>query len=193
VDQSDPNGLAASNGDHPEAQAVAVQPDGKVVAVGSSVYRPYIREDGSTLDLSKALLVRYLPDGSLDPSFGAGGPITPEVSEPVFRDVAVTPDGRILALGDAVYAFRPDGSLDRAFGERGRASINSRRLPFAIRPRAISLLPDGRFQVAGYLNSRLLLARLEADGRPDRSWRWHRHRRHPELSVSVLQAGRDCP
>lgn len=170
VDPSDPNGLAASNGHLPEAQAVASQPDGKVVAVGSSVYRPYIREDGNTLDLSKALLVRYLPDGSLDPIFGAGGSVTPEVSESVFRDVAVTPDGRILAVGDAVYAFRPDGSLDRAFGERGRASIGSRRLPFAIRPRAVSLLLDGRIQVAGYLDSRLLLARLKADGRPDRSF-----------------------
>jgi uncharacterized delta-60 repeat protein len=170
ADPAGPDSSAASSEYLPEAQAVAAQPDGRVVAVGSAVDRVYIREDGNTLDLSKALLARYLPDGSLDPVFGAGGSVTPEVSESVFRDVAVTPDGRILALGDAAYAFRPDGSLDRTFGERGRASINSRRLPFAIRPRAISLLPDGRFQVAGYLSSRLLLARLKADGRPDRSF-----------------------
>src|SRR5205823_7146377 len=48
--------------------AVAIQPDGKVVAVGGT-QSTYFNNGGVT-DLA---LARYNPDGSLDTSFGSGG------------------------------------------------------------------------------------------------------------------------
>ena len=46
------------------AFAIAVQPDGKVLAAG------YAFSFATNYDFA---LVRYLPDGSLDPSFGTNG------------------------------------------------------------------------------------------------------------------------
>jgi uncharacterized delta-60 repeat protein len=162
---------SGSGGSGPEAEAVAVQPDGKVVVAGGSVLRAYVAESGYTHEFLKPLLVRYLSDGSLDPSFGSGGSVAPEgVGPSLLHDMAVTADGRILTVADdAVYAFRPDGSPDSAFGKRGRALVGPRRLGGY--PRAISLLPDGRFLVAGYRDrGRLLLARFRPGGGLDRSF-----------------------
>src|SRR5438874_1895036 len=47
------------------AMAIAVQPDGKIVAVGSS-------NSSGNYDFA---LVRYNPDGSLDSGFGSGGKV----------------------------------------------------------------------------------------------------------------------
>ena len=56
------------NGSIDEANAVVVQPDGKIVAAGFAVV------DGSTTDFG---LARYNTDGSLDlTGFGAGGKVT---------------------------------------------------------------------------------------------------------------------
>jgi len=44
---------------------VAVQPDGKILAVGATRGRP-----GHTFPGAYFALMRYLPDGSLDPAFG---------------------------------------------------------------------------------------------------------------------------
>ena len=52
----------AGNGD--EARAVALQPDGKIVAAGGAL--------GATVDFA---LARYGPDGTLDTTFGADGKV----------------------------------------------------------------------------------------------------------------------
>src|SRR5262249_2618081 len=65
-----------------EVRAVAVQRDGKIIAVGTA---------GGDF-----ALVRYNPDGSLDASFGNGGKVTTDLSGSVDRVVAVAlqPDGK---------------------------------------------------------------------------------------------------
>src|SRR5690349_19253654 len=70
---------------------VAIQPDGKIVAVG-----------GSSNDASSDFVVaRYDPDGSLDASFGTGGIVTTAISSDydAAGAVALEPDGRIVAMG----------------------------------------------------------------------------------------------
>ncbi len=49
------------------ARALALQPDGKIVVAGASGGRPAFA------------LVRYNPEGSLDPSFGVGGKVTTQI------------------------------------------------------------------------------------------------------------------
>jgi uncharacterized delta-60 repeat protein len=152
----------------PEGDAVAVQADGTIIVAGATVNRVYVAESGYTREFTTALLVRYLADGSLDQSFGESGSVEGD-SGYWFRDVAVTADGRVLALSRVVRAFGPDGSPDPTFEEEARPVFAARR-GFSD-PRAIGLLPDGRILVAGYNGPRwLLLARLLPDGRADRSF-----------------------
>ncbi|HLG23226.1 MAG TPA: CARDB domain-containing protein, partial [Candidatus Manganitrophaceae bacterium] len=100
------------------ARSVAIQPDGKIVAVGFK-YNP-----------SGFALARYHSDGKLDTSFGSGGIV---VTTDWFGDtaeangVAVQGDGKIVVTGFtgdtlsfAVARYNPDGSLDAGFGVGGR-------------------------------------------------------------------------
>jgi uncharacterized delta-60 repeat protein len=96
---------------------VAIQPDGKIVAVG----------DVGT----DALMVRLTADGALDSSFGADGIVTLGNSSDQFEglfvadSVAIRSDGEIAVLGrtdatpkggeSAVEVFEPNGSVDPSF------------------------------------------------------------------------------
>ncbi|HKF81420.1 MAG TPA: delta-60 repeat domain-containing protein [Solirubrobacterales bacterium] len=94
------------------ADAVAIQPDGKIVIAGS--------------DHGNAVVLRRLPDGSPDPSFGSGGTVTTAVSEfGEFRAVTIQPDGKIVAAGSAkgtvnrdflIARYSTDGAPDGSFG-----------------------------------------------------------------------------
>ena len=70
-----------------EAYALALQPDGKIVAAGVA------RRDFA--------FARYNPDGTLDASFGIGGTVTIDFSgsSDVASAIAIQSDGRIVAAG----------------------------------------------------------------------------------------------
>lgn len=88
------------------AAAVAVQPDAKLVAVGSAF-------DGAT-SAYRQVVVRYDVDGSLDTTFDGDGRLTTTaigVASPT-RDVLVQPDGRIVTAGGARPS--PDDDTDVA-------------------------------------------------------------------------------
>lgn len=152
------------------AQAIAIQPDGKIVAAGASY------DNGGR----SAALVRYNTDGTLDTSFGVGG----KVSTPVVRAfaVAIQPDGKIVAAGDnfspaAVFRYNNDGSLDTSFGIGGIMSVSFYDADIAY---AVALQPDGKIVIAGYGDGTFssaqyhttdfALARLNTDGSLDRTF-----------------------
>jgi uncharacterized delta-60 repeat protein len=83
--------LAGGNDD---ARAVALQSDGKIVVVGLS-------RVGSSDDFA---IVRYLPNGTVDTTFGTQGRITTDFGGGRDRAlaVAVLPDDRIVVVGDAI-------------------------------------------------------------------------------------------
>jgi uncharacterized delta-60 repeat protein len=103
------------------ASGVAIQPDGKIVAVGFAVGED---EEANPADFA---LARYNPDGTLDGSFGSGGKVrTDVVFGDSLTDVAIQLDGKIVVAGTAetdftVARYNPDGSLDIGFGEGGFA------------------------------------------------------------------------
>ena len=160
------------------AEDVAVQPDGRIVAVGELI-------DGSSNWYFGAF--RYLSNGELDPSFGNGGWVDTDFGSFEFpHAVAVQPDGGIVVAGegDCQYAlcfvlarYRPDGSLDPGFGEGGIV-----RTPFGLvqgaRALDVSLAPDGRIVAAGFVqkggdgqdSSHFAVARYLSDGRLDPSF-----------------------
>jgi len=160
------------------AFGVAVQANGKIVAAGSN---------GSGIYSAGLVLARYLPDGRLDPGFGAHGVVRNRLGRVAgaARTVAVQGDGRILVGGyvgpvmwpglrrpgpaGLLVRYMPDGSIDRSFGTGGELRIRaSRRTSVAITD--IAVLPSGKILAAGTYGTRLLLARLQPDGTFDRSF-----------------------
>jgi len=124
---------AAGGRGHDVGNAIAIDPEGRIIVVGSSV--------GGSRDLA---VWRFRPDGTLDGSFGpqgrgyaihdnaAGGRHDDEGNA-----VALDPSGRILVAGyssgvetfrirreTAVWAFTPQGSLDTAFDGVGYRTVH---------------------------------------------------------------------
>lgn len=167
------------------AEAVAIQPDGDLVAAGQVLEAGYLR----------FALVRYLGDGQPDPSFGVGGRQTTRIGEGYeeeVRSVLIQPDGKILAFGvadslrtDSEFAlarYHSDGSLDLSFGfnEYGQGT-GKRTLNFnndAFKPdegRAMLLQADQRILVAGqtlleFGPLQMAVARLMPNGALDPSF-----------------------
>jgi len=158
------------------AFAVATYPqegtanDGKIV-VGGLYFG-----SGKSLNYQFAV-VRYNLDGSLDKSFGGSGEVVGPTSNAGAQDVAVQPDGKVLAAGEskgdfAVVRYNADGSLDRKFGTNGVAltgiSSNSYDKIYAI-----ALQTDGKIVAVGgttpaNTSSReVALARYNANGTLD--------------------------
>jgi uncharacterized delta-60 repeat protein len=103
------------------AYALAIQPDGRIVAAGTS---------GRGEVAGQFALVRYRPDGELDSSFGSDGRVATEFSsiDDYVTGLALQPDGKIVAGGasnlDGLYTFalaryEPNGELDLRFGQLG--------------------------------------------------------------------------
>jgi uncharacterized delta-60 repeat protein len=155
------------------ASGVVLQPDGKIVAGGEVT----AVGDGQTRPPAESALVRYLPDGSLDTTFGSGGIVLDRQSgQNGFSAIALQPDGKILAVGDGygysrpptpLTRFNPDGTLDSSFGNGGESSAPTNQ---AI---ALALQPDGKIVVAGSKvivdgsHYEFALARVNPDGSPD--------------------------
>src|SRR5262245_30355624 len=101
---------------------VALQTDGKIVAVG-------LEHDTNNPAFEQIGLVRYLPNGNLDPLFGTGGKVTTAIGTFAQGEgVAVRPDGRIVAVatvdvgGDlsfGILRYLSSGALDATFGTGG--------------------------------------------------------------------------
>lgn len=158
------------------AQAVAVQPDGKIVAAGG---------DGHNY-----VVVRLLPGGGLDPAFGTGGKVVLAIgplASAGAEAMVLQPDGKIVIAGRAnfgpeddewaVARLLPNGQLDDGFdydgiliGPFGSGAAES-----------LALQPDGKIVVAGGTRipatdpiivgdteeGALAVARLNADGSRD--------------------------
>ena len=118
-------------------------------------------------------LVRYNPDGSLDPTFGDGGRVLLGFDRSAGAEsVAITPDGKIVAAGAtraggqsgqfAVVRLNPNGSLDPTFDGDGRRVIefDGRN---ATGP-SVAVQADGKVFLAGNISSNPALIRLNTDG-----------------------------
>jgi uncharacterized delta-60 repeat protein len=172
--------LPGTDNGHDAAQAVLVQADGRIVAAGSGV------AGGTSVDFAVA---RYLPDGSLDPTFSNDGLVTTDFVGyfDEIRDLAVDTGGRIVTGGQScefpgnadevcdfgLVRYTSDGSLDRRFGRQGRVRTDlGGDVGEGIR--GVVVQADGRIVAAGDTSgpggSDLGLTRYRADGRLDRSF-----------------------
>jgi uncharacterized delta-60 repeat protein len=157
------------------AEAMAVQPDGKVLVAGRA-------RAGAGDDFA---LVRYERDGSLDTSFGTGGKVTTEIGSQndAAYAIALQPDGKILLAGltdiatnntdFALVRYNPDGSRDTGFGTQG--VVVTPIGTGADKAYAIVLQPDGKIVVGGESSTTstgvdFALARYNPDGSLDTSF-----------------------
>ena len=143
-------GVGFSAGGDDSAADVAIQPDGKVVVVGTS----YV--------LDEFALARLDPNGSLDTSFDGDGRVTTSVGPgrvgPGGRDPARREDrrgGRVMGAlgfkGIDVVRYETDGQVDLAFGNDGVATVELTEGSGGAGGMAcaVAIQPDGKIVVAG--------------------------------------------
>lgn len=147
--------------------AIAIQPDGKIVAAG-------LASNGNNFDFA---LCRYHANGQPDSSFGTYGKVVTPLIDNTNRAhmLAIQPDGKIVAAGFVynpagwdfgIARYLPDGSLDPDFGNNGvQITDIDGTDDFAY---AMALQPDGKIVLGGYaehdLDADFALVRYTADG-----------------------------
>jgi uncharacterized delta-60 repeat protein len=146
------------------ASAVAIQPDGKIVAVGYDAVGQFAGSDPPTHNLQ---VVRTLPDGGLDPAFVAPASIAGPARS-VASSLALGPDGTIFVSGQLgsvglIGRFLPDGSIDSGFGDQGFVRTDTWDPEAAAGSMVVQ--PDGRIVVELIFDTsntrQALLARLD--------------------------------
>jgi uncharacterized delta-60 repeat protein len=153
---------------------VTIERDGRIVVTGNA--NPYTND-------AKPRVRRYLPDGTLDPTFGDGGLVVPVVpywfdnmnGSPT-RDAAgnVVVSGALfgpsLDRGTFVLRLDPSGKPDPSFGTGGMVVLwptpPSRVRVFG----PPTLQPDGKIVLAGSDGDAASFMRLETDGSFDTSF-----------------------
>jgi uncharacterized delta-60 repeat protein len=143
--------------------AVALQSDGKIVAAGNS-------SAVGVFSVNFAL-ARYNANGTLDPTFGTGGTVLTSFGGPLSAaaDVAVQPDGKIVAVGIAgsdfgTARYNANGTLDSAFGVGGLVTTD---FGGSEQANGVALQPDGKIIVVGLLLGRIGVVRYNSDGSLD--------------------------
>ena len=149
-----------------EAYALALQPDGKLVAAG----RTWEENQGKIM--SMFALVRYNPNGSRDTSFGSEGLVWWPLYDSSARAfaLALQPDGKLVAAGPPNFTlvrYNPDGSLDTSFGVGGRVTT---AIESASEAHALALQPDGKLVAAGKGGNHFALVRYNPNGSLDTSF-----------------------
>jgi uncharacterized delta-60 repeat protein len=149
------------------ANAIAIQSDGKIVALGTVV----------NANRGDFALARYNTDGSLDNTFGTGGKITTDFGSRSDRggDIAIQSDGKIIAAGSsytsnpdtdsfALARYNTDGTLDTSFGAGGKVVNPTAESFFA---NAVVIQANGKIIVAGtvgFPDIRFALTRYNTNG-----------------------------
>ena len=154
------------HGDRQVGTSIVLDPDGRIVVAGSRG--------------NQVIVVRLLPDGSLDDSFGTSGAFAgPDTYD--FSFAANTSGARTNILrtaaggyrvtasnpaGCQVFALTAGGAMDGTFGTAGTATVDTPSGP-STTCNSLASQPDGRLLVAGSAAEQGFAARLLADGQPD--------------------------
>jgi uncharacterized delta-60 repeat protein len=166
--------IGASAGDDSGA-ALGLQSNGDILVAGSGT------DAQGRIDFA---VVRLLPNGQRDASFGADGVVTiPIGTQAMATAVAVQSNGRILVGGGAqiggqtefaAVRLTANGALDTSFGSRGIATVpNPGAYAWGLVLQSngdVVLGGQEAYGPAGSNNSQFMVARLTATGTADRSF-----------------------
>ena len=160
---------------------IALQPDGKIVAAGNvgwnNDFFPYppVQYD---IDI---VVARFLPDGTLDETFGTGGRVVTnfDFMENI-TGVAIQSDGKIVVGGDQTIdqfgnsngfllaRYNKNGTLDSSFGNNEGYAIYYERGSYA---KDLLLQPDGKIVMGGeQLPDEFIVTRYLPNGLLDESF-----------------------
>lgn len=165
-------GLGAS-----QANAIAVQADGKIITAGSGF--------SGALGKNRFLLSRLNPNGSLDNTFGDAGTIIARFPPPCSNcpapspaavAIGIQPDGKIVVAGAnfELLRFNPDGSADNAFGDAGKVAprFTENNVSLVAEASSLILQSDGKAVIGGTISTSgsqydFAVARFNANGSLD--------------------------
>jgi len=143
-----------------------IQPDNKIIVAG-------IKGEFPEIDF---ILARFHQNGSIDSSFGEDGIVlTSFTNIDILTDIALFPDGSIIALGyietdptiDAAIAmYDENGQLKNSFDSDGLQTLD---LLYNDKPRALIINDDNTVTVtgnSGLIGETVFLYKINADGTP---------------------------
>lgn len=164
--------IADHNGQFNTANAIAIQPDGKLIAFGQ---------------ISRSLIaMRFNTDGMLDTTFGMEGKVLFSLgnfAQPG-NAVLVQPDGKVVGVAEArdssnlpamgVVRFNANGTVDNTFGDGGKVIISFGGTDAEF-PTSVNLQTDGKLVIAGVTDRPVTfrdfaVARLNIDGSMDNTF-----------------------
>jgi uncharacterized delta-60 repeat protein len=144
-------------------KAITVQNDGKIVVGGSF-------SNGTTVSFA---LMRLQSNGNVDASFGTNGLVTTAVGNYAhIKDIALQPDGKIIAAGESttgvfydftVIRYTSTGAIDYTFG----AGVNTFNISGDDYVKSVKYQPDGKVLIAGSADYMFAMARLSPNGSLD--------------------------
>lgn len=161
------NGIVTTSfGVDAQAQAIALQPDNKIIAAGFA---------GTSFALA-----RYTSNGSLDSTFGTSGIVHDTTITSLIQDIAVQPDGKIVAVVSnasfndqgVIVRYNPNGTRDTSFGTGG--VVTPIVAGSTIGLRSVQIQNDNKLVVAGIIRTagvnRIFIARYLPNGAIDTSF-----------------------
>jgi uncharacterized delta-60 repeat protein len=175
-------GGKVSNNVNGRAQAVAIQPDGKIVVAGEFNF-----DSANGSDFGDFTVARFNANGSLDLPFASSG--TGQLALDIgsatnsVRNLVLQPNGAIVVSGKPtgnfagsdhtdIARFNANGTLDASFGSGGTLTLAGAEVG-----EGLVLQPDGKLVLVGSLvqpiapaTSRFMLMRRNADGSADSSF-----------------------
>lgn len=150
------------------ARSAALLPDGKIVIIGDT--GPYSED--------QAFIMRILPNGLIDGTFGTEGSYRININIDTWAsDVAVLADSSIVMAGHfntGQYIFfakwNADGSYDSTFGVDG-IHVDSTVALFNLK--RMALTPSEEFILMGDKNSTVIINKYLSDGKPDTTFHFY--------------------
>jgi uncharacterized delta-60 repeat protein len=141
-----------------------------------TIWRMALQRDGSIVamgwrNFSDSVVLRYRPDGDLDPTFQHTAHPFSAVAMAVQPDQKVVIGGTPVELNFVVDRVNADGTVDRSFGYGGEVTT---QFPVAAVLEALTVQPDGKVIAAGEVvdgrHDGFALARYLPNGRLDHSF-----------------------
>ncbi len=147
-------------------EAIATDPSGRLIVAGAKT-----EFGASSGPVSELMVMRFLPDGAPDPSFGGAGATSAlgyfstgggfgTRALAAVESVAVAPSGQIVVFSHSfhggqtctlssasVVRFEEDGRLDQSFGRGGYVLLSGQGELAA--PGATAIGPEGSIELAG--------------------------------------------
>ncbi|SFQ30723.1 T9SS type A sorting domain-containing protein [Parafilimonas terrae] len=170
------NGLVGVNfsvGHGVTARGMGVMEDGRIVQAGSD-------------QSQNTTVLRYMPDGSLDNTFGVNGISNVYLSGvDNINCLVLQPDGKIIVGGSyftdrnssanfLIARFKTDGTLDSSFGYNGKRIIDYNNSTDVLYSLALQpdgkILASGRVAPAGITTSSMCVVRFNPNGFYDSSF-----------------------